>query len=256
VRLRRRDAFTLVELLVVIAIISILAAMLLPALESALAQAHLAYCTNTQRQLYLATSLYADEHDGLAPASSYWHNRTLHFLSGLNRPLGTAHVYWQMALLYDLDYFSDRQLLIDPSYYTSGDPNPSFGDRNCLYVEQAFVEKKWQNRFLVKKGTVGTYVFYGYVKEGGEFRHRRLEPVAPGGEPITSILQCRTGGLKLPGVYAHDREFINSTYYDGHVRRLGGIAAHQVIVNKDYGNQRADTGLPGWWPWATVQDQE
>jgi type II secretory pathway pseudopilin PulG len=53
-----------VELLVVIAIISILAAMLMPALEEAIGQARLVSCANQQRQLGLGMMYYADEHDG------------------------------------------------------------------------------------------------------------------------------------------------------------------------------------------------
>ena len=58
-----RKSFTLIELLVVIAIITILASMLLPALQQARGRAHATACTGNQKQCFMAMRMYMNDHN-------------------------------------------------------------------------------------------------------------------------------------------------------------------------------------------------
>jgi prepilin-type N-terminal cleavage/methylation domain-containing protein len=62
-----RKYFTLIELLVVIAVISILAAMLMPALQQAREQARAASCMSNQKNIGLALNMYTGDWDGFIP---------------------------------------------------------------------------------------------------------------------------------------------------------------------------------------------
>ena len=62
-----KHGFTLIELLVVVTIISILAAMLLPALQNATNAARAVSCVNNTRQISFGLSMYTNDYEGYMP---------------------------------------------------------------------------------------------------------------------------------------------------------------------------------------------
>ena len=64
---RADEAFTLIELLTVIAIIGILAALLMPALEGAMAKGKRVWCENNLRQMGLGFHMFMHEHNSRYP---------------------------------------------------------------------------------------------------------------------------------------------------------------------------------------------
>jgi len=67
---KKNKAFTLIELLVVIAIVAILAALLLPALQSAKERDRVATCLSHMRQLAQAVHMYLTDFEGHFPKTA------------------------------------------------------------------------------------------------------------------------------------------------------------------------------------------
>ena len=77
---KKDKAFTLFELLVAISVISLLLAILMPALSAAKSGTRAIVCKSNIRQLLLASTSYANEHDGfyVPAASDMWDSPGLH----------------------------------------------------------------------------------------------------------------------------------------------------------------------------------
>ena len=94
-------AVFLIELLVVIAIIAIVAAMLLPALSKAKAEALAVKCLNNHRQVLLAAKLYADEFADRYP-----------WTFTIPDPLGNIRETWYTLVR---SYYQSSNLVVCPS---------------------------------------------------------------------------------------------------------------------------------------------
>ncbi|MEM6504118.1 MAG: prepilin-type N-terminal cleavage/methylation domain-containing protein [Planctomycetota bacterium] len=135
--MKNRNAFTLIELLVVISIIALLIAILLPALGAARESARNSQCLSNQRQLGIAQTAYATDHDDWLPPHqpNVIPVGTTRF-GGVNHPLANAGAMsiWESGLnprtqylkgfqghgvLWGLDYISEATLLYCPSWTAS-----------------------------------------------------------------------------------------------------------------------------------------
>lgn len=134
---RKMRKFTLIELLIVIAIITILAAMLLPALNKAREKAHATNCVNNFKQVGISMSLYLNDNDEMFPR--------------YGTSEGGKNLAWSGNLARG-NYLPSAKSLICPAIPTSGE-----------YVEK--LQKRMDEKeFLYSSSTnlEWTYISQGY----------------------------------------------------------------------------------------------
>ncbi len=143
---KNNNAFTLVELLIVMGIISLLVAIVMPALGRARDQAKLVICKSNQKNLVVGCRMYADDNNSSFPIDKQLHNSHTILINNLSN--GS---YIDCAEVYYCPSEKEDDLIFSKTNFINGDIGYfyySFSDRPTLsYLSSFFLFTiKWPRK--------------------------------------------------------------------------------------------------------------
>ena len=241
--------FTLIELLVVIAIISVLAALLLPALQQAKLKAALVRCSSGIRQVSITHSMYMDDHEGVMIASGYvnqgdgWFDRLVRngysekslftsaggcpyapgkYQLGDNNDVFYGHNNPNKHAAYGINNPLTGYINYITKAWTVYDWSPSAGSYTAKGKTQAKMTYGRFNNYapdvmMFTCSTTASFSNYAYATRGPTLDHTLGRPTA---WPTDTRKYMRHGGKALPMVFAEGHvEAISLRYWKTETER-------------------------------------
>ena len=234
-----RSAFTLVELLAVMAIISILAALLLPAVARSRHEARIVQCKNNLRQVGSAIMLYSSYFDGWAPVdgdaytpstagrvatSLIWNSVTPYTDGSKRHLLGLG-----LLMMLDCRFIGDPMVLFCPAegfieiseLMHEVKTLPDNEITHCSYIYRQLDARRPADQAKGVLGSLGR-------NPGIDGLSDPADPVTLADDaPVTALAADRNYLSYRDGFYTdpynrvnHDGASVNVLYSDGHVETL------------------------------------